>query len=75
MNNLISTKNCVLISLVGPSETAKLQPIYNWLEIGTFQTKFDKIHFFKQHSKPFHNVIQKKGFKILNLFKVYPLNL
>ena len=42
MNNLISTKNRVFISLVGPSETGKSQPIYNWLKIGTFQTKFDK---------------------------------
>ena len=30
-NKLISTKNCVFISWVGPSETGKLQLINNWL--------------------------------------------
>ena len=60
MNKLISTKNRVFISLVGPSETGKLQLIYNWLEIGTFQPEFDKIYFFYQHSQPLHNVMQKE---------------
>ena len=46
MNKLISTKNRVFISLVGPSETGKSQLIYNWLKIGTFQPRFDKIFFF-----------------------------
>ena len=46
MNKLISTNNRVLISLVGPSGTGKLQFNYNWLKIGTFQPKFDKIYFF-----------------------------
>ena len=60
MNKLISTKNRVFISLVGPSETGKSQLIYNWLKIGTFQTKFDKIYFFYQHSQPLYNVMQKE---------------
>ena len=46
MNKSISTKNRVFNALVGPSETGKSQHNYNWLEIGTFQLKFDKIHFF-----------------------------
>ena len=45
MNKLNSTKNQVFISLVGPSETGKLQPFYNWLKIGRLQPKFDKIYF------------------------------
>ena len=45
--------------MVGPSETGKWQLIYNWLKIGTFQLKFDKIYFFYQHSQPLHNVMQK----------------
>ena len=45
MNKLISTKNRVFISLVGPSETGKSQLLYNWLKIGTFQQKFDKSYF------------------------------
>ena len=59
MNNSISTKNRVFVSLVGPSETGKSQPIYNWLKGSTFQPKFDKIYFFYQLSQPFYNVMQK----------------
>ena len=60
MNKLISTKNRVFISLVGPSETGRSQLIYNWLKIGTFQAKFDKIYFFNQHCQPLYNVMQKE---------------
>ena len=59
MNKLISTKNRVFISLVGPSETGKSQLIYNWLKIGTFQPKFDKIYFFYQQSQTPYDVMQK----------------
>ena len=60
MNKLISTKNRVFISLVGPSENGKSQLIYNWLKIGTFQPKFNKIYFFHQHSQPLYDVMQKE---------------
>ena len=60
MNNLVSTKYRVFISLVGPSETTKSQLIYNWLKIGTFQPKFDKFYFFYQHYQPLYNVMQKE---------------
>ena len=60
MNKLISTKNRVFISLVGPSETGKSQLIYNWLKIGMFQPKFDKIDFFYQHSQPLYDVMQEE---------------
>ena len=60
MNNLISTKNRVFISLVGPSENGNSQLIFNWLKIGTFQPKFDKIYFFNQHSQPLYDVMQKE---------------
>ena len=60
MNKLMSTKNRVFISLVGPSETGKLQLIYNWLKVGTFQPKFDKIYIFYQHSQPLYDVMQKE---------------
>ena len=59
-NKLISTKNRVFISLVGPSETGKSQLIYNWLNIGTFQPKFDKIYFFYQHFRPLYDDMQKE---------------
>ena len=60
MNKLISTKHRVFISLAGPSETGKLKLIYNWLQIRTFQPKFDKIYIFYQHSQPLYNVMQKE---------------
>ena len=60
MNKLISTNNGIFISVAGPSETGKSQLIYNWLEIGTFQPKFDKIYFFSQHSQPLYDVMQKE---------------
>ena len=46
--------------MVGPSETEKSQLIYNWLKIGTFQPKFDKIYFFYQPSQPLYDVMQKR---------------
>ena len=52
-------KNRVFISLAGPSETGKSQPLYNWLKIGTFQPKFDKM-FFYPHSQPLYDVMQKE---------------
>ena len=60
MKKLIPTKNHVWISLVGPPQTGKSQPIYNWLKIRTFQPKFDKIYFFYQHSQPLYDVMQKE---------------
>ena len=46
MNKLVSTKNRVFISLIGPSEIGKSQLIYSGLTIGTFHPDFDKIYFF-----------------------------
>ena len=60
MNNVFSTKNRVFIPLVGLSETGKSHFIYNWLKIGTFQIKFDKINFSYQHCQTLYNIIQKK---------------
>ena len=60
MNKLISTKNRVFLSLVGPSKTGKLQFTYNLLKIGTVQPKFDKIYFFYQRSQPLYDVMQKE---------------
>ena len=45
LNKLISRKNRVFTSLVGPSETGKLQLLYNWLKVGTFQPKFDNFFY------------------------------
>ena len=48
------------ISLVGPPETGKTQFFYNWLDIGFFQPKFDKIYFFYQQSQPLYDFMQKE---------------
>ena len=60
MNKLISTKNRVFISLVGPGESGKSQLIYEWLKNGTFQPNFDRIIFFYQHFQPLYEQMQKE---------------
>ena len=42
MNKIISTKERIFISLVGPSGSGKSHLIHEWLTIGTFQPEFDK---------------------------------
>ena len=68
MNKLNSTKNWVFISLAGPSETGKSQLICNWLKIGTFQPKFDKIYFFINIPNLF-TMLCKRKLKISSLCK------
>ena len=46
MNKIISTKERIFISLVGPSGSEKSHLIHDWLIIGTFQPDFDKIYYF-----------------------------
>ena len=60
MNKLISTKNRIFISLVGPSDSGKTYLIHEWLKVGTFQPKFDKIYCFYQHPQPLYDVMQKE---------------
>ena len=60
MNKLTSTKNRIFISLVGPSDSGKTYLIHEWLKVGTFQRKFDKIYFFYQHPQPINDVMQKE---------------
>ena len=60
MNKLISTKNRVFISLVGPGESGKSQLICQGLKNDAFQPKFDKILFFYQHFPPLYDVMLKE---------------
>ena len=60
INNLISTKNRISISLIGPCDSGKTYLIHEWLNVGTFQPKLDKICFFNQHPQPLYDVMQKK---------------
>ena len=68
MNNLISTRNRIFLSLVGPSDSGKTYLIHEWLKGGTFQAKFDKIYFFYQHPQQLYDVMQK-NLIILSLFR------
>ena len=45
MNKIISTKERIFISLVGPSRSGKPHLIVDWLKFGTFQPAFDKFFF------------------------------
>ena len=58
MNKLVSTKNCVFISFVGPSETGKSQLDYNWLKNGIFNLNLT--HFPNQQSQTLYDVLQKE---------------
>ena len=53
MNKIISTKERIFNSLVGPSGSGKSHLIHDWLIIGTCQPEFDKIYFFYQHYQSF----------------------
>ena len=41
------------VSLVGPSDSGKTYLIHEWLKVGTFQPKFNKIHFLYEQPQPF----------------------
>ena len=59
MNKLLSTKNRVFISLVGPSRRRKSQFIYNWLRIGTCPPKNNKTSFFNKTRSHFTMLCKK----------------
>ena len=59
MNKIISTKERVFISLVGPSGSGKFQVIHDWLVFGTFQPEFDKIYYFYQHYQSLYGLMSK----------------
>ena len=65
MNKIISTKERVFISIVGPSGSGKSHLIFEWLKIGTFQLKFDKIFYFYQHYQPLYGQMQRKNLKFI----------
>ena len=68
MNNLISSKSRVFISLVGSSETANSQLTYNWLKIASIQQKLDKIYFIS--STRSHLTMLCKKMIISSLFRM-----
>ena len=60
MNKLNSTKTRISIPLVGPSDSGKTYLIHEWLKVGTFQPKFDKIYFFYHYPQPLFDVMLKE---------------
>ena len=60
MNNVISWKTRVLISLVGAFETGKPQLIQNWLKIGTFQPNSHKKYTFYHNFQIFYEILRKE---------------
>ena len=68
MNKIISTKERVFISLVGPIESGKSHLIFELLKIGTFQPKFDKTFFyFYQHYHFLYGQLQRKNLKFIQV--------
>ena len=49
----------IFFSLVGPSGSEKLHPVFDWLKIYTFQTKFDKSLYFDQDYQPLYGQMQR----------------
>ena len=60
MNKLISTRNRIFISLVGPSDSGETYLIHEWLKVGTLQPKVYKIYFLYQHPQPLYDFMQKE---------------
>ena len=63
MNNLISTKNLIFITLVESSDSEKTYLIHEWF-VGTFPTKFDEVYFFCQHPQPLYDDMQKEIYNL-----------
>ena len=59
MSNIISTKERIFISLVGPSGSGKSHLIHEWLTTGTFQPEFDKIYYLSQHYQSLYGLMSK----------------
>ena len=65
MHKLISTKERVFVSPVGPSGSEKLHLIFEWLKISTFQPKFDKIFLFLSTLSTSYGQMQRKNLKFI----------
>ena len=59
MNKIISSKERIFVSLVGPSGSEKSHLIHEWLTIGLFQPDFDTIYYFYQHYQPLFGLVSK----------------
>ena len=46
--------------MLGQSKMGKSLYTYKMLQIATFQPKFDKVYFFRQHSQPLRDFMQKE---------------
>ena len=60
MNKLIFSQNCILIFLVGPSDSCERYSINQWLKVGTILPTFGKIYFVYQFPQPLYGVMLNK---------------
>ena len=79
MNKMISNKERIFISLVGPSGSGKSHLIFEWLKNSTFQPAFYKTFYFYQHYQPLYSQMQRKNLEFiqgvdLNLIENLPNN-
>ena len=79
MNKIISTKERVFISLVGPSGSGKPPRIFEWLKIASVQPTLDKKTFLYQHYQALYSQMQRKNLKFIqgvdfHLNKFFPNN-
>ena len=65
MNQIISTKERVLILLAGPSGSGKSHLFLSAFFFGTFQPKFDNFFYFYQNYPPIHGQMQRKNLKFI----------
>ena len=62
MNKLLSTKERLFISLIGPIGSEKSLLIFDWLKFGTVKPAFDKGFFYPPY-QPLYSQMQRKNFK------------
>ena len=60
MNKVLSTKNRIFLTLVGPSDSGETYLIHEWLKVVTSHPRLDKIYFFYQHPQPLYAFMQKE---------------
>ena len=65
INKIMSTKEQIFISLVGPGGSGNSDPIFDWLKVDTVQPVFDKIFYFYQHYQPLYSQMQREKLKFI----------
>ena len=65
MNKIISTKDCLFMSVSGPSGSSKTDLIFQMLLKGTFYPSYNKIFYFYLHDQPkYRSFVSHNNFDI-----------